>query len=162
MKNGERMVRMDATEGVEQLPVDTCWSLLRTTTVGRLAVWIEDHPEIFPLNFAVDHATVVFRTGEGSKAFGALSGTPVALEADGYDPGTNQAWSVVVKGRARTITELYELTDTIDLSLYPWQGGNKSRFIRIVPGTVTGRRFTVVDASAWQSSVSDVRRASME
>lgn len=153
---------MDATESVEHLSVDKCWSLLRTTTVARLAVWIEDHPDIFPLNFAVDRGTVVFRTGEGSKLLGALSGSPVALEADGYDPETNKAWSVVVKGRARTITELYDLMDTVDLALFPWQGGNKSRFIRIVPGVVTGRRFTVVDASAWPDSMTNVRRASME
>lgn len=163
-KNGEteKVVRMDATESVEQLPVSTCWSLLRTTTVGRLALWMEGHPEIFPLNFAVDQGTVVFRTGEGRKALGAASGAPVAFEADGYDLGANRAWSVVVKGRARTITELYDLTNTIDLPLYPWHGGDKSRYIRIVPSAITGRRFTVVASSAWRSSVSEVRRASME
>lgn len=153
---------MTTPEGVEELSVDSCWALLRTTTVGRLAVVVEDHPDIFPLNYAVDRGRVVFRTGEGSKVLGALSGRPVALEADGYDADTDEAWSVVVKGRARTITELHDLTDTIDLPLSPWQGGDKSRFVRITPDTVTGRRFPVVDPSTWRSLPPGTRRASTE
>lgn len=153
---------MDSTPDVEQLPVDSCWALLRTTTVGRLAVWVEGHPDIFPLNYAVDRGTVVFRTGEGTKVLGALSGTPVALEADGYDASTDRAWSVVVKGRARTITEVHDLMDTVDLPLFPWQSGDKGRFIRVVPGEVTGRRFPVADPEVWRAPSSGDRRASME
>lgn len=153
---------MDTTQDVEELPVNTCWSLLRTTTVGRLAVWVDDHPDIFPLNFAVDHGTLVFRTGEGTKVAGALSDTPVALEADGYDPSTSTAWSVVVKGRARTIREIHDLMDTVDLPLFPWQGGEKSRFIRIHPDLVTGRRFPAVDPDAWRTPSSQARRSSPE
>ena len=153
---------MTATDGVEQLPVDTCWSLLRTTSVGRLAVIVGDHPEIFPLNFAVDQGTLVFRTGDGSKALGATSGAAVALEADGYDDATNEAWSVVVRGRARTISEVHDLMDTVDLPLFPWQGGDKSRFVRISPDVVTGRRFPVVDPSTWRTLPADARRAPLE
>lgn len=133
----------------EHLSPDACWGLMRTTTVGRLAVVVDDHPEIFPINYAVDRGTVVFRTGEGSKVAGALSGTPVALEADGYDSEADVAWSVVVKGSARTITEVADVMDTVDLQLFPWQGGEKDRFIRITPGEVTGRRFPVADPSVW-------------
>ena len=111
---------MTATDDLEHLSVDTCWSLMRTTTVGRLAVVVDDHPDIFPINYAVDRGTAVFRTGEGSKVGGALSGASVALEADGYDPQTGRAWSVVIKGRARTISEVEDLMDTVDLPLFPW------------------------------------------
>lgn len=153
---------MDATDGVEQLPVHECWALMRTTTVGRLAVWVDDHPDIFPLNFVVDHGTVVFRTAAGAKLRGALSGTAVALEADGYDPATSRAWSVVVKGKAQAIAELDDVVGTVDLPLFPWQGGDKGHFIRIAPSLVTGRRFVVEDPSAWRTPSSDTRRASME
>ncbi len=153
---------MTATDDLEHLSVDTCWSLMRTTTVGRLAVVVDDHPDIFPINYAVDRGTAVFRTGEGSKVAGALSGASVALEADGYDPQTGRAWSVVIKGRARTISEVEDLMDTVDLPLFPWQGGEKDRFIRITPGEVTGRRFAVVDPSTWTSVPAGVRRASPE
>ena len=153
---------MTATDDLEHLSVDTCWSLMRTTTVGRLAVVVDDHPDIFPINYAVDRGTAVFRTGEGSKVGGALSGASVALEADGYDPQTGRAWSVVIKGRARTISEVEDLMDTVDLPLFPWQGGEKDRFIRITPGEVTGRRFAVVDPSTWTSVPAGFRRASPE
>lgn len=140
---------MTSTDDVEQLPVDVCWSLLRTTSVGRLAVWVEDHPDIFPLNYVVDRGTVVFRTGEGTKVAGSAD-TPVALEADGVDPDTHRAWSVVVRGRARSITQVDEVMDTIDLPLSPWQAGDKSRFIRITADVITGRRFVIADPSLWQ------------
>lgn len=153
---------MSMPEDVEELPVNACWDLLRTTTVGRLAVWVDDHPDIFPLNYAVDHGTLVFRSREGTKVFGALSGTPVALEVDGYDPTTSKAWSVVVKGRADAIRQVQDLMDTVDLPLFPWQGGDKNRFLRIHPDLITGRRFPVADPGVWRTPLSDVRRASTE
>ncbi|WP_068255246.1 pyridoxamine 5'-phosphate oxidase family protein [Janibacter corallicola] len=153
---------MGATDETEQLSADTCWALLRTTTVGRLAVIVGDHPDIFPINYAVDRGTAVFRTGEGSKVAGALSGTAVALEADGHDPETGRAWSVVLKGRARTITEVNDLMDTVDLPLFPWQGGRKDRFVRITPGEVTGRRFAVVDPGQWTTLPAGTPRRPVE
>ena len=147
---------------VEDLSESACWALLRTTSVGRLAVWVDDHPDIFPVNFAVDHGTVVFRTGTGTKVSAALSDSPVALEADGYDAETEKAWSVVIKGNAEPITSAQDLIDTIDLPLFPWQAGSKGRFIRIVPAATSGRRFPIADPSVWQTPLSGIRRASME
>src|SRR3712207_2691028 len=131
----------DEKSTVSELSESACWALLRTTTVGRLAVWVEDHPDIFPINYAVDHGTVVFRSSAGTKVSAALSDSPVALEADGYDAETAQAWSVVVRGSAEEISSGQELLDTIDLPLFPWHAGAKERFIRIVPTSTTGRRF---------------------
>ena len=85
------------------LPANVCWALLRSQEVGRLAVSIADRPEIFPVNYVVDHGTVVFRTAEGTKLAGAVQGDAVAFEADGYEPDTGEAWSVVVKGHAEEI-----------------------------------------------------------
>jgi hypothetical protein len=147
---------------VEQLPEDACWALLRTTSVGRLAVWVDDHPDIFPLNYAVDHGTVVFRSGVGTKVSAALSDSPVALEADGYDPEASQAWSVVIRGNAERISNSQELIETIDLPLFPWQAGDKGEFIRIVPTATSGRRFPIADPSAWRTPLSGLRRASPE
>ena len=44
------------------LPEHTCWMLLRSVEVARLAVSVDDRPDIFPVNFVVDHGTVVIRT----------------------------------------------------------------------------------------------------
>jgi hypothetical protein len=147
---------------VEQLSEDTCWALLRTTAVGRLAVWVDDHPDIFPLNYAVDHGTVVFRSAAGTKVSAALSDSPVALEADGYDPETSQAWSVVVRGDAQRISRPQELIDTLELPLFPWQAGDKGQFIRIVPTATSGRRFVIADPESWRTSLSGLRRSSTE
>lgn len=153
---------MNKPDDVEELSADVCWALLRTTDVGRLAVWVDDHPDIFPLNYTVDHGTLVFRSREGTKVSGALSDAPVALETDGYDPTTAKAWSVVVKGRAGTISQVEDLMDTVDLPLFPWQAGDKNRFIRIRPNVVSGRRFPVADPGIWRTSLSEARRASTE
>jgi hypothetical protein len=147
---------------VEELSESACWELLRTTSVGRLAVWVDDHPDIFPLNYAVDHGTVVFRSGAGTKLSAALSDSPVALEADGYDAGTAEAWSVVIRGNAEEISQTEELIDTVDLPLFPWQGGDKGRFIRVVPMTTSGRRFPIADPRTWLTPLSGARRASTE
>jgi uncharacterized protein len=147
---------------VEELSESACWSLLRTASVGRLAVWVEDHPDIFPLNYAVAHGTVVFRSRAGTKVSAALSDSPVALEADGYDPETATAWSVVIRGNAEEISSGPDLLDTIDLPLFPWQAGDKGRFIRIVPAVTTGRRFRIADPSIWLTPLSGAKRASTE
>ncbi len=145
---------------VEQLPEDACWALLRTTSVGRLAVWVDDHPDIFPLNYAVDHGTVVFRSAGGTKVSAALSDSPVALEADGYDPATSKAWSVVIRGHAQRISSSAELLETVDLPLFPSQTGDKGQFIRIVPTATTGRRFPIADPALWRTPLSGLRRTS--
>jgi hypothetical protein len=152
----------DERSTVDELSESACWARLRTTRVGRLAVWVEDHPDIFPINFTVDHGTVVFRSGAGTKVSAALSDSPVALEADGYDQETAEAWSVVVKGNVEEISRGQDLLDTIDLPLFPWQAGDKGRFIRIIPTTTSGRRFPIADPSVWLTPLSGVKRASIE
>ena len=147
--------------GVTNLEANECWALLRSQEVGRLAVSIGDRPEIFPVNFVVDHGTVVFRTAEGTKLAGAVR-RDVAFEADGYEPGTGEAWSVVVKGRAEEISRSQELLDTADLPLFPWHAAPKQRFVRIVPDEITGRRFRVVDREAWRTSWSGAPRSAPE
>ena len=143
------MVADEPGPGVTHLEVNACWALLRSHEVGRLAVSIADRPEIFPINYVVDHGTVVFRTAEGTKLAGAVQ-RDVAFEADGYEPDTGEAWSVVVKGRGEEISRGHELLDTADLPLFPWHAAPKQRFVRIVPDEISGRRFRVVGREAWR------------
>ncbi|BDU05987.1 pyridoxamine 5'-phosphate oxidase family protein [Nocardia cyriacigeorgica] len=150
------------TPSVKELAVNECWALLRTEQVGRLAVWVDDHPDIFPLNYAVDHGTIVFRSARGTKLSAALSDADVALEVDGYIAESHEAWSVVIKGRAEGIKEIGDLMDTVDLPLFPWQAGAKNFFVRVVPTVVTGRRFPVADPEVWRTPFSGVRRSPME
>ncbi len=131
-------------DGMTILDTDTCLGLLGTSEVGRLAVSIKEHPDIFPINYVVDRGTIVFRSAEGTKLAAALLGRGVAFEVDGYDPAAGEAWSVVVKGYAVEIEKMYEMFDALDLPLFPWHAGPKHRFVRIEPVEITGRRFHVL------------------
>jgi uncharacterized protein len=131
--------------GTEMLATNVCLELLRSTDVGRLAVSITDHPDIFPVNYVVDHGTVVFRTAEGTKLAASVLGRAVAFEIDGYDPEHGDAWSVVIKGRATEIERMQDVFDALDLPLFPWHASPKHRFVRIEPFDISGRRFHVAE-----------------
>lgn len=145
-----------------ELAPHQCWALLRTVQIGRLAVWVESHPDIFPINYVVDHASIVFRSGEGTKLAGALAQSPVAFEVDGYDPGTSHAWSVVVKGETESIRKTEDVLDSFTLPLFPWHAGHKEHFARIIPTVLTGRRFKVADPDMWRTPFMDAPRAAWE
>jgi len=127
------------TEGVE-LSTAESWTWLRQSGVGRLAVVVDGHPDIFPVNHMVDRDSVVFRSAAGTKLAGC-AGHQVAFEVDGYDSETASAWSIVVKGQAVRLTRLYDVLEVIELPLFPWHSGPKPHFIRIEAETITGRRF---------------------
>jgi nitroimidazol reductase NimA-like FMN-containing flavoprotein (pyridoxamine 5'-phosphate oxidase superfamily) len=135
----------DLRTGTTILESNECWALLRSAEVGRLAVAIAEQPDIFPINFVVDHGTIVFRTAEGTKLAAAVLGRAVAFEVDGYDAGAGEAWSVVIKGGAIEIERMFEVFEATELPLFPWLASPKPRFVRIEPESVTGRRFHVVE-----------------
>ena len=124
------------------LPEAECWNLLRQGVIGRLAVTTDDGPDIFPINYVVDHGSIVFRTAAGRKLSWS-AGQAVAFEVDGYDDGDATAWSVVVHGRGREIRETDEAIDALALPLFPWHSGPKPRFMRVEVAEVTGRRLHV-------------------
>jgi len=126
----------------ETLTTAQCWDHLRRGVVGRLAVVHGGRPDIFPVNFAVDHGTVVFRTGSGS-LFASSAGQAVAFEVDGYAVADANAWSVVIRGAAREIVHVDEALEAMRLPLYPWHEGPKPRFVRIEPDSISGREFQV-------------------
>jgi uncharacterized protein len=156
---------MATPEGMIELSENESWDLLRECVVrhggvGRIAVSIMNHPDIFPVNYAVDdHSTdqntghnhdqnpapsVIFRTAEGTKLAAAVLGVAVAFEIDGYDPEEGEAWSVVVKGEATEIDQTLGKFDPDSVPLFPWNAAPKHRLVRITAAEITGRRFSVV------------------
>jgi nitroimidazol reductase NimA-like FMN-containing flavoprotein (pyridoxamine 5'-phosphate oxidase superfamily) len=129
--------------------------MLRSAVVGRLAVVVEGRPAIFPVNYVVDHGTLVFRTAQGTKLTGALTSPYVAFEVDGVEDqtasGTPEAWSVVLDGRVHEITRVDDVLAAAALPLHPWHAGPKGRYLRIEPHTITGRRFPITPATAWHT-----------
>ncbi|MFK4834816.1 pyridoxamine 5'-phosphate oxidase family protein [Microbacterium sp. ZW T2_14] len=132
---------MDGTADavVSSLSEDECWNLLARCNLGRLALTVGGEPDIFPVNYVVDGPRVLFRTAPGSK-LAELSVHPrVAFEADEHDETFGA--SVVLKGVAHRL-ELQSEIDIADaLPLISWIPTLKYRWVRIVPTSITGRRF---------------------
>ena len=141
------LLATDDPIAIEELPVVTCWELVRTRRVGRLAVNVDGRARIFPINFVVDGQTIVFRTAPGTK-LSAARGADVEFEVDHYDASTGRAWSVIMAGRATEVTRADEWEHVHDLLLFPWHLAPKPFFVRIDPEAVTGRRFRAVYAGA--------------
>jgi len=116
-----------------------CWNLLSSASVGRLVTSVDGQPEIFPVNFVVQHRTVLFRTAEGTKLISAAINN-VLFEAD--DHNVAEGWSVIVKGMARLLRTDEEIDEAERARLLPWTATVKQHFVRIRPLRVTGRRFS--------------------
>ncbi|MCI1747010.1 MAG: pyridoxamine 5'-phosphate oxidase family protein [Acidipropionibacterium sp.] len=118
---------------------DTCWGYLDTAEVGRLATSVDDQPQIFPVNFVVDGPSVVFRTAAGTKLEEMVRNSTVAFEADGWSE--DGGWSVLLRGTAQVITDPDELALCEKMPLRPWVPTVKKTWVRVQPGTITGRTF---------------------
>jgi hypothetical protein len=128
--------------GTTVLSTHECLELLRRAEVGRLAVSRPEHPDVFPVNYVVDHGTVVFRTAPGGKLDAVTAERHVTFEVDGVDEPSGDAWSVIIKGEAVEIAGVVARFDAGDLPLFPWHTSPKPHYIRVVPVEVTGRRFS--------------------
>jgi uncharacterized protein len=126
---------------LEVLSEADCTALLQSHHFGRIAVLVDGAPVIFPVNYVFEQGRIAIRTDPGTKLVGAAQGH-VAFEIDTVDDGSRTGWSVLVKGTG------YDATDTIDLESvhvrrFPvdtWLPGTPTRWIRIEPSAVTGRR----------------------
>lgn len=132
---------MDIGSGaVTMLTPDECWQQLGKETLGRIAVSAAGVVDIFPVNYVVDGHTLLFRTAPGTKLLELAINDRVAFEVDGHTD--DQAWSIVVKGRAERVERQSEIDAADELGLEPWIPTLKYRWVRIHPDEVTGRSFT--------------------
>ena len=120
-----------------------CHRLIATGGIGRLGFSTTSGPVVLPVNFAMVAATVVIRTGEGTMIEGHAD-EQVAFEVDHIDEALSQGWSVLVRGMAHRVAHPAELHNIRrDAKLWPWPGGDRDVYVRIVPDTITGRRIEV-------------------
>ena len=122
-----------------------CRKLLAERHLGRLAITDWDGPMIFPVNYVFDQDLIIFRTDPGTKLDAATEGESVAFEVDAADAATQTGWSVVVRGTLVEITDPAHLARLRALPLYPWAPGDKTRYVRVPPRMVTGRRIRIPD-----------------
>ncbi|GAA2009563.1 pyridoxamine 5'-phosphate oxidase family protein [Microbacterium ulmi] len=131
---------MDETQdAVAALSDRECWAYLGRQELGRLVTHAAEVLDIFPVNYVVDGESILFRTAEGSKLFELTVQEDVLFEVD--DHTEEDAWSVVVRGRAHRIETSEEVRRADALSLKPWIPTLKYNYVRIEPTALSGRLF---------------------
>jgi nitroimidazol reductase NimA-like FMN-containing flavoprotein (pyridoxamine 5'-phosphate oxidase superfamily) len=121
------------------LPEHECWDLLASVALGRIVTSVEGQPEIFPVNFAVQRRTVLFRTAVGTKLVSTAINHRVVFEADEHNVA--EGWSVIVKGIARILHSDDEIEEAERAQLLSWTAPLKTHYVRVLPVVTTGRRF---------------------
>lgn len=124
---------------VTVLPESECWNLLAGMTLGRLVTSVDGQPEIFPVNYAVQRRSLLFRTAEGTKLVSTAINHDVLFEVD--DHNVAEGWSVIVRGTARSLRTEEEIEDADRAQVVPWMTSEKPHYVRVIPRQVTGRRF---------------------
>ncbi len=134
-------------EGLELLTEQQCRALLAVATIGRIGVTVAGLPVILPVSYVYVGSDIVFRTGKGTKLRAASAGAVVAFEIDGFDEVEREGWSVLIVGRATTVTDADELEVLRMCGPTPWVGGERDQYVRVVPEMLTGRRIVSEDVA---------------
>jgi nitroimidazol reductase NimA-like FMN-containing flavoprotein (pyridoxamine 5'-phosphate oxidase superfamily) len=124
---------------ITELDAAECWRILGENELGRIAASAADSIDIFPVNYAVDGRSIVFRTAPGTKLLELAINDHVAFEVDGHDESS--AWSIVIKGIAERLERQSEMDAAEQLGLAPWIPTLKYRWVRIRATEITGRLF---------------------
>jgi nitroimidazol reductase NimA-like FMN-containing flavoprotein (pyridoxamine 5'-phosphate oxidase superfamily) len=120
--------------------------LLASVDYGRVVFNVQALPAIRPVNHLLDDGMIIIRTRLTSAISSAIQSTErivVAYEADSFDSQTRTGWSVVVAGRAETITDPDRVAHYERL-LHPWVN-HADTVIAIEPEIVTGLDIVPVD-----------------
>lgn len=115
------------------------WKLLEATRHGRLVVSVAGEPDIFPVNYLASGRKLYLRTAPGNKLAQLTINSAVLLETDGILE--DEAWSVVVRGTARVLSNSAELAAVEELGLKTWVPTLKDFYVEIEPRSISGRHF---------------------
>ncbi|MBN9636140.1 MAG: pyridoxamine 5'-phosphate oxidase family protein [Actinobacteria bacterium] len=129
--------------GAQRISHSEALGLLAGTDYGRIVFTLNALPAIRPVNHLVDRGRVIIRTRLSSALSQALSAgnsLVVAYEADCMDRSTRTGWSVVVTGRAYSLTDPAEIDD-YERRLQPWVN-HADTVVAVEPDIVTGFRIT--------------------
>lgn len=121
--------------------------LLASVSYGRVVFSVNALPAIRPVNHIIDDGLIIIRTRLRSAlpvAMRAADHLVAAYEADDLDPVSRSGWSVVVTGRAVTVTDSGDIARYEQL-LHPWVN-HADTVVSITPDIVSG--FRIVGDSA--------------
>ncbi|MGW2402335.1 helix-turn-helix domain-containing protein [Kitasatospora sp. NPDC001664] len=138
--------RAPAHPALVRLTLRQCWALIGAGGIGRVALPGAAGPAVLPVNYAVDTGSVVYRTSPHGGA-APVPGTALSFQVDQIDDLDGTGWSVLLTGTAEPVEDPAEVALlSAGPGVEPWAGGSRDLWIRIRPGTVTGRRIGTVDA----------------
>jgi hypothetical protein len=131
---------------LDEISLEECQSLLRSSQVGRIAVVIDEFPVVLPVNYRIVETTgretsartwVALRTRPGN----VIDRAPmnVAFEIDGIDPRKREGWSVLVRGTLHHVDpDAAGYRDRFDPE--PWLTTEREAWLVIEPFAISGRR----------------------
>jgi uncharacterized protein len=142
MTSGESPGQPLEPGNLDEVSPEECWQLVATQPIGRVAVIVGHYPLVFPVNFAVDDKTILYRTGAGTKLH-SIHRSNVTFEVDAIDPVHRTGWSVMIKGVARELSPTHD-RGAVSRAEFggatPWAPGERAHLIRIIADQITGRR----------------------
>ena len=126
---------------MDELSTLECRDLLGTQEVGRVAVCTPQGPQIMPVNYVVDGASLIFRTSP----YGVLGrhawNSQIAFQIDHVDTETRSGWSVLATGSGEMIEDAEELAVVRAFrNPQPWASGSRLLYVRLAWDELTGRR----------------------
>lgn len=116
-----------------------CLQLLGSRDLGRMAYNDPDGPVVIPVNFVLDGDTVIIATSPHTDLGRHAHAGTVAFQVDEVDQQAHSGWSVLLRGTVEAV-EYAELPASYHSRPAPWAGGVRTRYLRIVPSNITGRR----------------------
>jgi len=134
---------------LEELPLEECMRLLRESTVGRIAVVIDDFPVVLPVNYRLVEASgltwIALRTRPGN----IIERAPMnaAFEIDAIDPGHRQGWSVLARGTLHHVDpDAADFRERFDSE--PWLAAGRDAWLVVEPFAISGRQLHAAE-TAW-------------
>ena len=120
---------------------EQCWKLLESTQHGRLVLTAAGETDVFPINYRAHNGLLLLRTAPGTKLAELTINENVVFQADGIS--SDEAWSVVVKGKARVLEQSSDIAAAEALNLKTWIPTLKDFYVEIKPSRVSGRHFNL-------------------
>lgn len=116
-----------------------CWRLVEQPIPIARVVWTDgSSASIVPVNYTVADGALWFQSTPGSRIARECDGRQVLVEIDSVDTATRSGWSVIVTGVATNV-EADDVPNFLG-ELEVWPRGPRTRFVRVQPDEITGRR----------------------
>ncbi|MFN8052572.1 MAG: pyridoxamine 5'-phosphate oxidase family protein [Acidimicrobiales bacterium] len=123
----------------DDIPEAQCWDLLRSVSIGRLALSIAALPTILPVQYFVEGDELAICLGHHTISERAVNDAIVAFSADSILANTT-GWSVQAMGTSRMAGSRHERSDCGQPS-----GG---QIVRLQPAVVSGQRVRLCPLAA--------------